>query len=658
MSMCTQHNKGLGRVMRKLLILLTVLLVAAPLSAQWRRAGLFGADVRALIVHPDNPDKLYLGTSGGDVYVSSDGAKSWINPRYGIPFPNYVVDNLIVDAKGQLWAASWGLWGGGVIAVSSDEGKTWERRDSGLEEFSIRALAIDPNDEKFLVAGGLTGVYRSRDAGRTWQKISDQIHVGSLAIDPRSQDRIYVGTWRQGWRTDDGGRNWKHIANGMVLDTDMFTITIDPAKPDNVWVATCGWVYNSQNAGDQWTRYKDGFNNRRIHDVKIDPSNRNIVYAGSVAGLYRSDNGGKLFSVISDESLVINSIVLHPARPKRIVLGVEGDGVYLSNDQGKTYQRSSIGLHNLRITTIAPDPLVKNRLYGAVASGGAASGVYRSDDGGTSWEKTSRTALPEVLSLTVAMERDAEVKFIAGTEKGFFWSSDGIEWTQAIPSAFPIRVDKVLRFNSQRSFAATAEGVFTTRDSGKNWYRLGNEAGNRAVDLAVGNLDGRRALFALTATGIDAFDGSRWIPISEAPARGRSIAIRSSGGSEVIYVAGVQGVRAGSIDQTRRWIPAHTPDTQFAAVHGATRDGSQMLFLTSRNQREILIGEPSSHEWSEIALPIRNTEITSVIADPFSGTRFYVGTLGDGIYIYEGLTRRFVTADQQPKPVIAPGGGG
>src|ERR1051326_7447849 len=197
--------------MRKLLILLAVLLSTTSLSAQWRRAGLFGADVRALIADPSNPDLLFLGTSGGEVYVSRDGARSWSSPRNGIPFPSYVVDNLLLDREGRLWAASWGLWGGGVIAVSPDGGKSWERRDKGLEDLSVRAIAIDANDANFLVAGGLTGVFRSTDGGASWTKISDQENVESLAIDPKNRDRIYIGTWRQGWRTDDGAKTWKNI---------------------------------------------------------------------------------------------------------------------------------------------------------------------------------------------------------------------------------------------------------------------------------------------------------------------------------------------------------------------------------------------------------------------------------------------------------------
>lgn len=642
--------------MRKLLILLAILVVTIPLSAQWRRAGLFGADVRELIVDPRNPDTFYLGTSTGEVYVSRDGAKSWESPRY-VPFPNYVVDNLLIDKEGRLWAACWGLWGGGVIAVSPDGGATWERRDAGLEDFSVRAIAVDQTDPKFVVVGGLTGVYRSIDAGRTWEKISDQINVESLAIDPRNRERIYVGTWRQGWRTDDGGKNWTHIAAGMVLDTDMFSITIDPANPDNIWVATCGWVYNSINGGDNWTRYKDGFDNRRIHDVEIDPTDPNVIYAGSVAGLYRSDNKGKLFGVVSDAGLVINSIVLHPDRPKRIVLGIEGDGVYVSRDRGKTFERSSTGLQNLRITTVVPDPFEKDRVYAAVVFGGAASGIYRSDDAGKTWEKASQIALPEVLSLTIASEADAEVKFIVGTEKGFFWSNDAAQWTQAEPSGFPIRVDKVVRFNRLRSFAATAEGVFTTRDGGKNWYRLAG-ATNRAVDIALGTLGGKTALYALTAVGVEVFDGEKWGSITDAPAKGRTIAIRSSNGAELLFVAGAQGVKAGRINELGRWQPVEAPDAQYAVVHGGSRASGQMLFLTSRQQREILIGEPSEADWSELTLPSRNAEVTAVVPDPFARDRYYVGTLGEGIFVYEGKTRRLIARPAESRAQAAPAGSG
>ena len=645
--------------MRKVLILLIVAFISIPAEAQWRRAGLHGADVRALIADPTDPDVLFLGTSGGEVYVSTDAAGTWTNPRGSVPFPGYIVDNLLIDPKGNLWAASWGLWGGGVIAVSDDRGLTWERRDKGLEDFSVRAIAIAADNPDYVVVGGLTGTYRSMDGGKTWKRFSEHENVESLAIDPRSSDRIYVGTWRQGWRTDDGGKSWIHINNGMVLDTDMFAITFDRTNPDNMWVSTCGWVYNTQNRGDKWTRYRDGFKNRRIHVIDIDPADKSgkKVYAGSVAGLYRSDDAGAKWYPVSDEDLVINSVVLHPARPGRVIIGVEGDGVYVSNDDAKTFARASEGLHNLRITSIAADPLKKDRVFAAVAFGGTASGIYRSDDAGRNWKRVSTTPLPAILSLVMAPEKDAEVRLVAGTENGFFWSADGVKWTQSAPVHLPLRVNKIVRFNRNRSFAATSEGVFTTRDGGREWYRLASSQ-ERAVDIVVGQIGSGRALFALTSAGMAAFDGERWIEVNDAPKNGRTIALRKIDGVQHIFIAGSGGVKAGRVDAFGTWQPADAPDAQYASVIATMRNADDLLFLTSRQQREILVGAPEDRDWMELTLPMQGTEVTSIAPDPFS-SRYYVGTTGGGVFVYEGPMRRYV--ERKPAggaAVTAAGGAG
>jgi photosystem II stability/assembly factor-like uncharacterized protein len=629
--------------MRKLLISLAILFIAAPAFAQWRRANLYGADVRALIIDPADPDRLFLGTSTGEVYVSGDGAKSWRAPRNGIPFPGYIVDNLVIDRVGRLWAAGWGLWGGGVIAVSDDGGVNWTRRDAGLEEFSVRAIAIDPHDASFVVVGGLTGVYRSTDAGESWEKISDQINVESLALDPRTRDRIYVGTWRQGVRTDDGGRTWKLINNGMVLDTDMFGITVDQRDPDNVWVSTCGWVYNTRNRGDNWARFRDGFNNRRVHDVELDPCDKDSLYAGTVGGLYHTHDGGKSWYLISDESLVVNTIVMHPQRPNRVILGVEGDGVYVSDDSAKTFTRSCDGLHNLTVTAIAADPIREKRVYAAVAFGGSSNGIYQSDDAGATWTKLATKDLPPVLSLVV--NADDDPKFVAGTEKGFFTSADGNEWAQSAPMNAPLRADKVIRFNKTRYFAATSEGVFTSRDAAKSWYRLA-DADNRTVDIAVGSLGERRALFALTSVGLMVFDGAQWAPIDGAPPRGRTLAIRG-GDEQYVFVAGTQGVKAGRVGADRKWQEVEAPDAQSAAVFGGTRSNDEVVFLTSRQQREVLVAEPKQNDWQSFPLPSRTAEVTSIALDPFDAHRVYLGTLGEGAFVFEGVSSKY---DAKKKP--------
>ena len=156
------------------------------------------------------------------------------------------------------------------------------------------------------------------------------------------------------------------------------------------------------------------------------------------------------------------------------------------------------------------------------------------------------------------------------------------------------------------------------------------------------SVDGKKALYALTAAGLEVFDGSAWSNIANAPARGRTLAIRSSGGAELVFIAGTQGVKAGVINAERTWEPADAPDAQFATVHGGSRASGQMLFLTSRQQREILVGEPLDGQWAQLTLPASNTDVASVVPDPFIRNRYYVGTLCDGVFVYEGRMNKYV----------------
>ena len=636
--------------MRKLTIFLLSLLVSFPLLAGWTRAGLYGADVRALVISPSDPDLMFLGASQGDVYVSTDGGASWSNPRASTPFPGYVVDNLVIDADGRLWAAAWGLWSGSVIAVSSDQGKTWERRDHGLTERSIRAFAIDPSRADTMVAGGLDGVWISETAGRTWRKISDQVNVESLAIDPRSAKTIYVGTWRQAWRTDDGGESWKHIAKGMVLDTDVFGINIDLENPDDVWLSTCGWVYNSKDRGDTWARQKEGFDNRRIHVVERDPRSAKILYAGSVAGLYRSTDGGVKWSRVSPDTFVITGIALHRERPDRIVLSTEGDGVYVSRDRGATWARSSAGLHNVRVANVTPDPAVEQRIYATVFFGGASSGVYVSGDAGATWEKLNRTPLPEVLSLVV--RKTDSPRLLAGTENGFWFSDDGVEWERADPLITPVRVHEIVEFNPRRLFAATALGVFTSRDGGKKWYRLGLE--EHTSDLALGRAGSGPALYALTDSGLKVFDGSAWSAVEGAPARGKTLAVRPEGrGRDLVIVAGSRGVEAGVVDPTWTWSAVAAPKGEHGTVYAANTAG--LLFVTFNERHEIHLYEGSgSRRWTTVGIPTTLRDVAGVAADPFRAKRFYLGTHGQGILIWDESAPKTASADL---PAYRSGGG-
>lgn len=636
--------------MRTLRAFLLAILVAASVSAGWTRAGLYGADVRALAVDPADADLLFLGTSQGEVYRSTDGGRTWRNPRESNPFPGYVVDNLAIDSSGRLWAAAWGLWSGSVVAVSDDRGVTWTRRDQKLRDLSLRAFAVDPSNPSHLVAGALNGVYRSKDDGVTWSRISTQANVESVAIDPRRGDTIYIGTWRQAWRTDDGGANWKHIAQGMVLDTDVFAINIDPKNPDDVWMSTCGWVYNSKDRGDSWTRHKDGFENRRIHAIERHPKDPSTLFAGSVAGLYCSRDAGKKWSLVSPESIVVNAIAMHPEAPERIVLATEGDGIYISHDSGATWNRSSEGLYNVRVASVTPDPMIEHRVYAPVFFGPSSAGVYVSDDGGANWARLNETPLPEVLSLVV--RKDAEPRFLAGTIQGFFWSADGKRWERAEPLITPVRVEKILEYSTDRLFGATAVGVFTSRDGGRKWYRL--KLDKRTGDVALGWIGSGPALFALTSEGLQVFDGSEWKKIAGAPEKGQTLAVQRQRGRSLVMVAGSHGVRAGTVDTSLVWNPVEAPRGEYGTAYAPT-PGEGTIFVSFNDRHEIHVYDGKAGRWKTVGIPTRLRDVAGIAADPFHENRFYLGTHGQGILIWDESARR--TVEATPAPSAHLGGG-
>src|SRR6185503_16003559 len=99
--------------------------------------------------------------------------------------------------------------------------------------------------------------------------------------------------------------------------------------------------------------------------------------------------------------------------------------------------------------------------------------------------------------------------------------------------------------------------------------------------------------------------------VVNAPATGRTVAIRSLREIEYVFVAGAIGVKAGRINADGHWIPSDAPDAQYASVYGSPRSADAVLFLTSRQQREILVGTPNESDWLQLVLPSQNTEVAT-----------------------------------------------
>lgn len=461
--------------MRALLLVICVWLSALPAAAvEWRQSRLWGGDVRSLVFDPADAERVLAGTSSGQVFVSDNGGESWLPAGQPVAFPGWVVSELMIDSQGVVWAALWGLWGdGGTLYRSTDGGVSWQERAAGLPGSQVYRLAeMTATGRLFAATRG--GVYGSDDRGLSWRHLTAALpqieKVSSLLVDGTT---VLAGTWQRAYKSEDGGESWRGVFRGMILDSEVFSLKPGP-EPEEVWASTCGWVYRSADGGESWRRYQKGMDERRTQALGVLPSGR--LLAGTVAGVYVSDDGGLGWSIRTSPELVVATIANHPERPELVLVGTEGSGIWRSEDGAESFRRASHGLTGVRVADMVR--LRSGELLAAVRHGGPASGIYSSRDGGLSFDGP-QADLPTVLELAAGGDRP-----YAATEKGLFERRFG-EWRAVAEIGFG-RVDEV-----------AAEGELVVALAGGKLYRRHGEtfvpletgaASARSVSVVAGEI--------------------------------------------------------------------------------------------------------------------------------------------------------------------------
>ena len=213
--------------------------LSLPMHAvSWFPLGPYGGDARSFAADPHDSKHLYLGTANGWIYDSHDGGENWVRLSQIDKRNDLILDHILPDARKpmRLLVGAWtaGRPDGGLF-LSEDGGHTWSDIAEMRGQY-VLSVARAPSDPDMIVAGTLKGVFRSTDNGEHWSQISPigstEIHeIESLAIDPlRSRTMIYAGTWHLPWKTVDGGAHWTNIKQGIIEDSDVFSILIDPTK--------------------------------------------------------------------------------------------------------------------------------------------------------------------------------------------------------------------------------------------------------------------------------------------------------------------------------------------------------------------------------------------------------------------------------------------
>jgi len=403
-----------------------------PEIRRWEVTGPFGGSVRSLVIAPDDPSRVYVGTSDGQVFRSRDNGHSWARTIPGFNRPGLVCDNLLID-PGDPQVMYLGVWSvddklSGGMYKSVDGGDSWKELDDMHGE-SVRALTIDANDSNLLVAGTLSGVFRTKDGGKSWSRISpadhtDLINVESVAIDPRDSAIIFAGTTHLPWKTIDGGANWTSIKDGMLDDSDVFSIAILPDNPDRVFASACSGIYKSENAGLLWSKVQGiPFSSRRTHIIFPHPTKPDVVFAGTTQGLWRTIDAGKSWQLLTTKTLDVNAVDVHPNDPDTVLLGTDEHGVLISRDLGVSFVESNEGFIHRHVLSLAPDLTIANRVYATVFHDGVAGGLFISGDGGKTWRQSIK-GLGGRDVFALYQDPDVPDTIYAGTNYGVYRSKN------------------------------------------------------------------------------------------------------------------------------------------------------------------------------------------------------------------------------------------
>lgn len=638
---------------------LTVLMLAsicafAAGTRQWTVLGPDGGDVRSLAYDPQNPNRIFLGTSTGVIFVSDDSGHNWSRFAKLGSGDDYVLDHIAFDPQNSrsIFVSAWSVQdqNAGDVFRTHNGGKDWEVLPA-MHGKSVRAMAVSASDSKVVVAGALDGVYRSTDGGNAWQRISpdDAIvkNIESIAVDPKDPNVVYAGTWHLAWKTSDGGANWQHINKGMVDDSDVFSIIVSSANPSEVFASACSGIYKSVSGGDQFEKIKGiPFTARRTRVLKQDPSNPAIVYAGTTEGLWKSVDEGKNWKRVSNPEVVVNDVLIDPRNSQHVLLATDRSGVLASDDSAATFTPSNHGYSHRYVSAILADSKEPNTLYIGLVNDREFGGVFFSHDGGQNWlQKSSGLDGRDVFTLKQA----SSGTLVAGTNRGVFelvpgsstWhpindvviaktvsrtvtlKSGKKKTVSSTTSTHSVLEDRVndTDLGSTRWFAATSSGLFTSKDHGKVWVG-GPVAGEK--DFVSVQAQGDLVVSATRSAVLVSQDsGAAWqsARLASYPINVRSVTVVPDG---QIFVATREGA-FHSPDFGKSWnhVMAGLPDKDITSV---AYDGSRRRLLATSGQTGVVFestdGGSTWQRGPDSGYPLRRISVVHgryVAATPFDG---------------------------------------
>lgn len=465
-------------------------------GSSWKNMGLKESrQIGMIAIDPRNSDVVYVAAegsiwgSGGDrgLFKTTDGGKTW-NKVLEIS-ENTGVNNVIMDPRNPdvLYATSeqrrrhvYTKIGGGpesAVYKSKDGGKTWDKIMKGLPSGDIggMGIAISPVNPDILyliveAAGDTGGFFRSVNRGASWEKMSSYASSGQyyneIYCDPKNVDKVYSMETRS-QVTLDGGKTWNSVGNNQ-RHVDDHALWIDPDNTEHIYIGGDGGIYETYDGGRNYI-FKSNLPVTQFYRVNVD----NAMPFYNVYGGTQDNNSMGGPSRNTDRDGVVNDDWFVTMGGDGFWVAIDPDDeniVYTEYQYGNAFRYDKRSQETVSIKPIPPEGEKTYRWYWdtpLIISPHqneriymAANKVFRSDDRGDSWQ---------VISGDITRNEDRNQFKVMDK----YWSIDAV--AKDVSTSLWGLVVSLAESNVKKDllYAGTDDGVIAiTEDGGKNWRRI------------------------------------------------------------------------------------------------------------------------------------------------------------------------------------------
>lgn len=411
-----------------------------------------------------------------------------------------------------------------VSTLSASAQPAWN--PVGPDGGDARAIAFVPGHPDHLYLGTTTSlIYESTDQGANWRRLAKLDVTGDLVIDhilvdPSDASLIYAAAWKFDrpdgglWISHDAGRTW-HEASGMHGQSIRAFVEA-PSDAKMLFAGTLQGVFRSDDAGSTWKQISP-VGSTEIHEVEslaIDPHDPNVVYAGTWHLAWKTTDGGSHWDNIKqgviDDSDVF-SMIVDPEHPNILYLSA-CSGIYKSENGGAQFHKiQGIPSTARRTRVLRQDPVHRDTVYA-----GTTEGLYKTTNAGRTFQRMTG---PDVIINDVYVDPSNPERVLLATDRsGVLSSSDASAHFVATNHGLSSRKVEALIVDGKdpaRIYAGVVNdkmygGAFVSDDGGEGWKQIAEGLEGRDVFALAQSPDG--TVVAGTNNGIFAFENGSWQP--------------------------------------------------------------------------------------------------------------------------------------------------